>query len=61
MRSTIKLLFGNGLSSLDTTLGMLGIAVHSGLHTSWATIGTCLGVAQQVVADNVQLQNWEIN
>jgi len=52
-------MFGNGLFSLDTMLGMLGIAVHSGSHTSWAAIGTHLGIAQQIVADNVQLQNLE--
>ncbi len=52
-------LFGNGLSSLDTMLGMLGIAVHSGLCSSWAAISHHLGVAQQAVADNVQIMNLE--
>ncbi len=50
-------LFGNGISGIDTMLGMLGIAVHSGSHGSWDAIANRLGVAQQKVADVVQNQN----
>jgi len=52
-------LFGNGISSIETMLGMLGIAITSGNHTSWATVGNRLGVAQQSVADVVQKMNLE--
>jgi len=47
-------LFGNGISCIETMLGMLGIAIASGNCTSWTTIGNWLGVAQQKVADAVQ-------
>ena len=52
-------LFGNGISSIETMLGMLGIAVTSGNRTSWATVGNRLGVVQQSVADVVQKMNLE--
>jgi len=32
-------LFGNGISSIEMMLGVLGIAINSGNCTSWATIG----------------------
>jgi len=50
-------LFGNGISGIDTMLGMLGIAVHSGSHSSWDAIANQLGVAQQKVASAVQESN----
>ncbi len=50
-------LFGNGISGIDTMLGMLGIAVHSGSHSSWDAIANQLGVAQQKVASAVQETN----
>jgi len=52
-------LFGNGISSIETMLGMLGIAVTSGNCNSWATIGNWLGVVQKNVADVVQKNNLE--
>jgi len=48
------MLFGNGISSIEIMLGILGIATASGNCTSWATIDNWLGVAQQKVADAVQ-------
>jgi len=56
-------LFGNGVTGLDTLLGMLGLGVHSGSRRSWAIVMSHCGKAQQAVADAVQktnLQN-EIN
>ncbi len=52
-------LFGNGISSIETMLGMLGIAITSRNCASWATVGNWLGVAQQKVADVVQKINLE--
>jgi len=40
-------------------LGMLGIAVHSELHSSWDAIRNCLEVAQLKVADKIQKTDLE--
>jgi len=49
--------FGTGVTGLDTVLGMLGIAPHSGSQRSWAIITNEIGNAQQKVADRVQQEN----
>jgi len=38
---------GNGITSLDTIIGMLGLGVHAGSHREWTYIGNELGKAQQ--------------
>jgi len=53
-------IFGSGISSLTTMLGMLGMAVHAGSHCSWSEIADIVGKAQQKVADKVQQTNLEI-
>jgi len=55
----MMMMFGNGITGLDTMLGMLGIAVHSSSATAWAEIANRLGIAQQKVADACQEQNIE--
>jgi len=55
----MMMMFGNGITGLDTMLGMLGIAVHSSSATAWAEIANHLGIAQQKVADVCQEQNLE--
>jgi len=47
-------IFGSGISSLTTILGMLGMAVHAGSHWSWSEIADVVGRAQQKVVDKVQ-------
>jgi len=53
-------IFGHGISSLTTMLGLLGMAVHAGSHCSWSEIADLVGRAQQKVADKVQQLNLEI-
>jgi len=38
---------GNGVTSLDTMIGMLGLGVHAGSHREWTYIGHELGKSQQ--------------
>jgi len=48
---------GNGITSLDTTMGLLGLGPHSGSHHEWMYIGHELGKAEQKRADSMQLRN----
>jgi len=38
---------GNGITSLDTMMGMFGLGVHSGSHREWMHIVHELGAAEQ--------------
>jgi len=38
---------GNGVTSLDTMMGLFGLGVHSGSHQEWTYIGHELGKAEQ--------------
>jgi len=49
--------FWNGISDIETMLGMLGIAINSSNCNSWATVANQLWIAQQTVADKVQKMN----
>jgi len=48
---------GNGITSLDTMMGMFGLGVHSGLHREWTYIARELGAAEQKRANKIQHQN----
>jgi len=48
---------GNGITSLDTMMGMFGLGVHSGSHREWTYIARELGKAEQKRADKIQHQN----
>jgi len=50
-------LFGNGITSLDTMLGMLGIQVHKGSVPEWMKIAETVGKAEHKVADETQYNN----
>jgi len=51
---------GNGVTSLDTMISMLGLGVHSGSHREWTYIGHELGKSQQKMADKIQENNLQI-
>jgi len=48
---------GNGITSLDTMMGMFGLGVHSGSHREWTFIAGELGRAEQERVDKIQNQN----
>jgi len=51
---------GNGITSLDTTMGLFGLGPHSGSSCEWRYIGHELGKVEQKQADVVQLRNLQI-
>jgi len=50
-------IMGNGITSLDTMMGMFGLGIHSGSHKERAYIASELGVVEQKRADKIQNQN----
>jgi len=50
-------IMGNGVTSLDTMMGMFGLGAHSGSHREWTYIARELGKAEQKRADKIQYQN----
>jgi len=50
-------MFGCGITTMDTLLGMLGLGVHCGSHQCWSEIATHIGIAQQKVTDEIQKIN----
>ncbi len=48
---------GNGVTSLDTMMGLLGLGVHSGSHWEWMYIAAELGSAEQKRANKIQYRN----
>jgi len=50
-------LFGNGITSMDTMLGMLGIQVHKGSVLEWMKIAEMVGKAEHKIADEMQYKH----
>ncbi len=50
-------ILGNGVTSLDTMMGLFGLGVHSGSHREWTFIAAELGTAEQKRADKIQYTN----
>jgi len=44
-------ILGNGVTSLDTMMGLFGLGIHSGSHQEWTFIAAELGTAEQKHAD----------
>jgi len=52
---------GKGITSLDMTMGLLGLGPHSGSHCKWTYIRHELGKVEQKRANNMQfLRNLQI-